>query len=279
MKKRYIALIVIGVLIALPYLLLNMRISDRGAICEFRSKGITLGMHTLHIGSHHLHYASIGSDTLPTLIFVHGSPGSWYVWRDYLMDTALRGKYRMIAIDRPGFGFSDFGEAVHIQVQAEIVASLIDSVKTNKPLYLVGHSLGGTIVPLAAAERPDKVTGFVNLAGALDIPTEPAEKWRAYFINFPMRYLMPGAFRQSNIEQWYYKTDMYHFADKLDRIKGRVCLLHASNDDIVDVANVAYMKKAFSGAVVTDTIFKDGGHFIPWNHREYVTKLLLSIDN
>jgi pimeloyl-ACP methyl ester carboxylesterase len=123
------------------------------------------------------------------------------------------------------------------------------------------------------------VTGFVNLAGALDIPTEPAEKWRAYFINFPMRYLMPGAFRPSNIEQWYYKTDMYHFADKLDRIKGRVYLLHASNDDIVDVANVAYMKKAFSGAVVTDTIFKDGGHFIPWNHREYVTKLLLSIDN
>ncbi|MCW3128253.1 MAG: hypothetical protein JWO03_3911 [Bacteroidetes bacterium] len=277
MKKRYKVILVIAVLLSLPYMLLNMRISDKGAVSEFKKKGILLMPHTLHIGKHHLHYVSVGADTLPTLVFVHGSPGSWYVFKDYLMDAALRSKYRMIAIDRPGFGYSDFSDALHMETQADIIASFIDSVKRDRPLYLIGHSLGGTIVPLVAAERPDAVTGIVELAGALDATTEPAEKWRSYFVGFPMRYLMPGAFRPSNEEEWYYKTDMVRFKDKLPLVRGLVYILHAADDNIVDVSNAAYMKKAFTGAQVTDTIFKDGGHFIPWNHREYVTKLLMGL--
>ena len=215
MKKIYIGLAVGVTLLIAVFQLLGMRKSDRSAVREFREKGIKLVPNMLHIGKRHLHYVSVGPDTMPTLVFVHGSPSSWYNFKNYLMDSSLRGRYRLIAIDRPGFGQSDYGDAMHMQAQAGIIASFIDSIKNDKPLYLIGHSLGGTIVPLTAAERPDAVNGIVLLAGALDVATEPKEEWRSYFLKVPMYFLMPGAFRPSNEEQWYYKTDMYEFKDKL----------------------------------------------------------------
>jgi pimeloyl-ACP methyl ester carboxylesterase len=57
---------------------------------------------------HNLHYIETGNAQKPTLI-LHGSPGSWNAFKEYLQDTTLLKKYRMIAIDRPGFGYSDFG--------------------------------------------------------------------------------------------------------------------------------------------------------------------------
>lgn len=57
-----------------------------------------------------IHYAEVGTGTTakPTLFFIHGSPASWHCYDNYMQDTALVNKYRIVAVDRPGFGFSDF---------------------------------------------------------------------------------------------------------------------------------------------------------------------------
>ncbi|MBS1595831.1 MAG: alpha/beta fold hydrolase [Bacteroidetes bacterium] len=276
MKKRYIVLLIFLAVLLLPYLLLSMRVSDQAAIREFKHKGLSLQTHTAVIAGHHLHYVSTGSDTLPAMIFIHGSPGSWYAFRRYLMDTSLLSHYHLIAIDRPGFGYSDFGYGVHLPVQAQIVAGFIDSIRHGRPLYLVGHSLGGTLAPLVAAERPDSVDGLVLLAGAMDTLTEPAEHWRGFFTGPVTRYLMPGALRPSTEEEWWYKTEMYHYPDHLGRIHCPVYLLHAEDDHIVDIANVQYLKNAMPHAIISVKRFKSGGHYIPWNHKDSILSILLS---
>src|SRR6476620_10811132 len=58
-----------------------------------------------------IHYIETGKKDATTLFFVHGSPGSWDAYKDYLKDSLLLSKYRMIAIDRIGFGHSNFGKA------------------------------------------------------------------------------------------------------------------------------------------------------------------------
>ena len=40
------------------------------------------------------------------LIFVHGAPGSWDAFKDYLTDEDLKSKARVVAYDRPGYGGS-----------------------------------------------------------------------------------------------------------------------------------------------------------------------------
>jgi pimeloyl-ACP methyl ester carboxylesterase len=78
---------------------------------QFAQNGISLTTADFVANGTVLHYAKTGADTLPTLFFVHGSPGSWIKFGKYLMDTDLLKKYRMISIDRPGFGYSNFGQA------------------------------------------------------------------------------------------------------------------------------------------------------------------------
>jgi pimeloyl-ACP methyl ester carboxylesterase len=212
--------------------------------------------------------------TMRTIVFVHGSPGSWTAFERYMMDPVLLSKFRMVSIDRPGFGYSDYGDALTLLENEKLIASMIDSISNSKSLYLVGHSLGGSVVPIIAAYHPDKITAIVILAGALDPALEPREPWVHLFTKVPLRYLIPGAFRQANDEEWYFKSDVLKLKNKLSNIKCKVYSIHAQNDGIVDVRNVAYIKKTFIDAQVSDTILPGGGHFILWDHSAYIIKVL-----
>ena len=103
---------------------MKFRISDEEAIKDFNKDGVALKTATVKTGHGNVHYAKTGNDTLPTIIFVHGSPGSWDAFAQYMKDKDLLRKYRMISIDRPGFGYSDFGEAQHIEEQSAIISPL-----------------------------------------------------------------------------------------------------------------------------------------------------------
>jgi pimeloyl-ACP methyl ester carboxylesterase len=273
-KKRYLLPFFFMVCCLILDSCLTMRTSDRRAVKTFHKAGVTLATRTLHIRDRHLHYVSVGTDTMRTIVFVHGSPGSWDAFQSYLMDSALRSRFRMISIDRPGFGYSDFREAMNLQDDCDLISSLLDSVQNGKDLFLVGHSLGGSIVPILAADNPGKVKGIVVLAGAVDPDMEEKEAWRHAFTKIPLRYLLPGAMRPSNDELWSFKSDVIKMKAKLPLIKCRVYIVHAVNDALVPVGNVAYMKRNFINAQVSDTIFPSGNHFIPWNHTEYIKKLL-----
>jgi pimeloyl-ACP methyl ester carboxylesterase len=78
---------------------------------------------------------------LPTLFFVHGSPGSWDAYKQFLEDSDLLKKFRIVSIDRPGFGYSQFGDAMNLENQSRIIYPLIDFISNCKPLFVIGLSL------------------------------------------------------------------------------------------------------------------------------------------
>src|SRR6476659_2117474 len=100
-------LAMLAVWVILAQSCMRFRISDDEAISDFKKAGVTLQSHTATINGHHLHYVYSGGDTLPVLVFIHGSPGSWSAFENYLKDSELLKHFHMIAIDRPGFGYSD----------------------------------------------------------------------------------------------------------------------------------------------------------------------------
>src|SRR5882757_1467746 len=111
----FIALFILILLLLARFFIYKLRWSDRQAQRVFNNKNIPLKTCDSIIDGHRIHYAMTGDDQLPSLVFIHGSPGSWINFRKYMWDTELLRKFRIISIDRPGFGYSDFGKAMHLQ--------------------------------------------------------------------------------------------------------------------------------------------------------------------
>src|SRR5687767_7477340 len=109
MRKFFIyffSVLILWVLLAQCFLLKN-RISDKTAKSLFLLKHVDVRIYDTLIEGRHLHYAVSGNDSMPTLMFIHGSPGSWSNYRALMWNAVLLKKYKIVSIDRPGFGYSD----------------------------------------------------------------------------------------------------------------------------------------------------------------------------
>jgi pimeloyl-ACP methyl ester carboxylesterase len=284
MKKKRKKIILVIVLFLCTFWLvqaqrtMQFRETDEDAKKEFAQLGITLVTRTINVSNSHLHYVTVGNDALPTLFFVHGSPGSWDVFKAYLQDSDLGRQYRMIAIDRPGFGYSDFMDARNLSEQSQIIGHLLDTINNDKPLFLVGHSLGGPLIVQLELDNASMISGLVILAGALDPKAERPERWRPILFKTPLNYFVPGAMRPSNEELWYLKKDLKELDKELDKVSCPVWIMHGDKDDHVPVTNADYARQKLKNAKSLDIkVLPDANHFIPLTHFKQIKELLLSI--
>jgi len=277
-KKRYIVYSLVVFYVVMCQSCVTMRYSNKETRKFFATSKTAFKDSTILFDGYKIHYVTTGSDQNPTLFFVHGSPGSWNAFKEYLLDTLLLKKYRMIAIDRPGFGYSDFGNAQSLKEQSQRIAAFIKKIDNKKPLILVGHSVGGPVVSQLAVDHPSWYSRLVILAGSLDPKAENPEKWRAVIKASPLRYLIPGALRPSNDELWWLKKDLVLLQPELKKITCDVTIIHGTKDVLVPYSNVAFMKKMLVNAKSIDTLtIEKANHFIPWSHYVIVRDALLKI--
>lgn len=275
-RSMHIAFVVLVSWLIFAQSCMTFRKSDKTAIASFAERGIILYTKSIHKGGHTLHFVQTGADSLPTLVFIHGTPGSWTAFEPYLMDSLLLTRFRMISIDRPGFGYSDFGDAMHMDQQAEIMGPVIQSFKNGQPLWLIGHSMGGPIILQLEKDYPGLATGLVLIAGSIDPAAENPEKWRPVLFKTPLNYLVPGAMRPSNRELWYLKEDLKILAPFLPKISCTVLFIHGREDNMVPPSNVPFGMATLSGAALKDTLWLDGNHFIPWTKFDTIRNYLMA---
>ncbi len=257
---------------------MKFRISDSKAKKQFEEKHIPVSFLDVKADGIALHYVKTGNDSLPTLFFIHGSPGSWDAFKIYMMDTALLQHFRIISVDRPGFGYSNFGAAYHLGEQAAMIHKVVEKENNHQPVHLIGHSIGGPVIVKMAQDHPDKFASLVLLAGSISPEHEPKEYWRYLFMNTPLRLLMPGAFKPSNDEIIYFKKDLYGIDSGYAALQMPVTFIHGDADKFVTVKNVEYGKlKLADNAEVKVILIPGAGHFIPWEHYDIIKAHLLSL--
>jgi len=114
--------------------------------------------HVLETSGVALHYAE-GPAGGPALVLLHGGSARWQSWGPLLGDFAAT--MHVFAPDLRGHGRSSW-LAPHYRLldyTADIVALLEQRVP--QPAILFGHSLGGMVALLAAAQRPDLVRAVI----------------------------------------------------------------------------------------------------------------------
>ncbi len=258
---------------------MQFRMSDQQVAEHFKLKQHKPTFHTYQVGKRTMHYAEIGADTLPTVLLIHGSPGAWDGFITYLDDSLLMSKMRLIAVDRPGFGKSDFGLAERdLQKQAELLKPILENNK-SKPMILVGHSYGGPLIARLAMDYPALVGGLVFLAPSID-PKLEETKWFQYPAEWWLiNWLFPRSLLVANREIRHLAQDLTAALPLWQNIKVPVIYIQGEKDSLVPIGNADFAQKMLVNAKLEMIRLPGADHFIPWSHEKIVKQALLKAVN
>lgn len=212
-----------------------------------------------------LRYIELWDLQKPTIIFVHGTPGSLRDVLPLLEKTNILDNYHVIVPDRPGFGWSynnkDFS---NIKEQSDILSELIFLPNNSEKVKLIWRSYAWALLPYISSKYPDKIDSMTIIAGTMDANNQTIRK-----ISYPLhytwlKYIIPNMLRVTNAE----KLSSIHQLNTLswvwENITIPVALIHWKKDRIVKIENTYYAKKMLiNSPKVIIKIIDNIGHEIP----------------
>lgn len=107
-----------------------------------------------------LHYRETGADSGLPLLALHGHPGSAATWDAVATELCDTGGYRFLALTQRGYGHSARVGPYALERYAADVLGFVDALGLDR-FVLIGHSMGGTVASLAAAQAPAGLAGLV----------------------------------------------------------------------------------------------------------------------
>jgi pimeloyl-ACP methyl ester carboxylesterase len=120
------------------------------------------------VGGVPIHLTRMGSGRPVCLI--HGASGNLNDMT-FRLAPQLADRYEVIAVDRPGHGYSGLppGGGLSITAQAALIRQAVAQIGVERPI-VVGHSYGGSVALAWAVDAPETISGLVLLAA-------PSQVW------------------------------------------------------------------------------------------------------
>jgi pimeloyl-ACP methyl ester carboxylesterase len=135
-----------------------------------------------------LGYAEYGDPAGEPWFYFHGTPGSRFEAR-FAHDAATRHHVRLIAVDRPGFGLSDFQPRRRIRDWPADVAQLAGHLGIER-FGVIGLSGGGPHALACALAMPERVNAAALVSSAAPIEAYIARS-KSAFGRLLQRALLP----------------------------------------------------------------------------------------
>jgi pimeloyl-ACP methyl ester carboxylesterase len=231
-------------------------------------------------GDFKLHYVNSDPSNTPrdTLVFVHGTPGDWSSFARYFQNDAFKSRFRLTSIDRPGWGKSTYAGKfpTQLQTQSNIIGPMLKNIwerNGQQKIILVGHSLGGSLVPILAADYPDFVRGVVILAG--DLKPELAQaRWYNTVLDWTPNFLIPDMWNHSNMEVLDLTKSLEAEQAKLSKLTIPITILQGTDDTLVDPESAIYATSLFKNSDLKVEWIKGAGHIINLQHPDKVIEAI-----
>jgi Serine aminopeptidase, S33 len=230
----------------------------------------------------HIRYMEIGNDSLPTVIFVHGSPSSMNFFNNYFKDSTLLEHCKMVGIDRPGYGYSDFGNIEpSIEKQANFLTPIVQRLKRKnkrKKTILLSSSYGGPVIAKIAMDNRRDIDGILFVAPALDPENETHFWFNRPLKNRFIRFFMPKTFCMANDEKEAHAQELKKILSGWDNIKVKhVFYIQGDEDDVVSTKNLKFAKEKLKYADFQSELVHKRKHTLIYEEEKLVKDRLLKL--
>lgn len=134
-----------------------------------------------------LRYRCLRAAAGPVLVFENGWGASHEQWA--WLERELAGEASLVFYSHAGIGGSTIAQAQTVAGLSTQFASLLDHLGLRQPVVLVGHSFGGLVSALHAAQQPERVAAIVQLDNTQEIDDAVIDKplrmvkWLCAFAN------------------------------------------------------------------------------------------------
>jgi pimeloyl-ACP methyl ester carboxylesterase len=224
-------------------------------------------------------YLEVGENQENLLFFIHGSPSSMAIFKQLLTDKELLQHAKIVAVDRAGYGYSDYGKSTtSIVEQARRLHPVLQKYAHYKRIVLIGSSYGGSVAAKLAMDFPDLVDDVMFVSASL----APQEE-KVYGISYMIRrrgfkWLFPTFIRVANDEKLAHTQALQEILPDWHKIVAQVTVLHGKDDKLIYPSNVHFAQSQLTQAKsFTVQWVEDMGHKISYAHPEIIQKALLAL--
>lgn len=279
MNNRKYLIYLLAIALSLPGCM-QFRTSPKGVMEEFEESSLKPVIKNIKEGESNLRYIEVADGLFkkPTILFIHGAPGSSDNYFQFMKDEELISKFDMVSVDRPGYGYSDFGKSkTSIQEQAEALEPILKEF-SNTPTLVIGHSYGGPVAAKAAVLYPGMVQGIMLLAPAID-PEHEKKFAIAWFGKAkPFRWLTPKSWKVATDEKYSHVEELKKMLPDWEKIKVPVTYIQGDEDSLVPYENLAFAEKMIDSSCLKVIGIPGEDHFLLWSQEELVTSEIFSLD-
>lgn len=123
-------------------------------------------LRTIQVDGLNLFYREAGAPHAPVLLLLHGFPASSHMFRELI--PRLAGRYRVIAPDMPGFGFTEVPQersySYTFEALTHTMTAFVQALKLERyALYVFDY--GAPVGFRLALAHPDQITAIVSQNG------------------------------------------------------------------------------------------------------------------
>jgi pimeloyl-ACP methyl ester carboxylesterase len=258
---------------------MDFRMADKKLKDNYSSDRIDMKIAYYEYDGWRIRYLETGNPSGPAVLIVHGAPGALDNFNRILKDPGLNAKARLIAVDRPGYGYSEFGRPEpSVKKQAEIIAHVLEVAGVRDGAVVMGHSYGGTIAVQMAIDYPERVNGLVLVAAAVDPDHEVIFFFNHWLEWKGLNWILPVSLRVSNAEKVEHVAELEKMLPHWKNVRIPTVIIHGAKDRLVPVENAEFARQKLINAPVDLRIYDDLNHLIPFGKEHVIiSEAILSL--
>ncbi len=218
-------------------------------------------------------YAQSNNQSHKILFLIHGAPGAWFGYKDYLNDSLLLTKYKVIVADRFGYNHSD-RKIAGISAQAEAFHALLSQFK-DFDITILGRSYGAAIAAKMAIKYPEMVKELYLVSPAC-APNLEKFWWFSKPVNTGfVKAFLPYFINKASEEKFAHREELLKIEPEWEKIHCPVTILQGGKDWIIDTKNGAYLDSVLTNAPKKFIFLPENGHLITAERKDLLKELLL----